>query len=480
MSKHNTRIRLDNDKATYVNVKEQDPDYENAAPTGRHYSRQLLDLSRHNATAETADERRNSDSSSDKMVFVQPIAHISSEANKLVVNKVEKIQMSKPGDESCASQSHTNDIDVLYKSKQATVKELPSTSSTRSQSTSVGSTMATTDNHYDSDSSDQLVTFVMKRTSPQRAIIRQPSKESDVQPAELASSDVPRNAGSNHETKEATPVYTHSANISGQAALTAGQYLMTQHGRRGQTEVETVEVNNGHELSSDSMSDAKHSSHSSSLASLSNVVAPCGSTEDLDQDSEQFPLIPDSPELNHKAGKTTKSDVVDIEAPLSSVLSTNDKDETSDFVRDITMSLAEALESMDKVMSRGATTTVSNMLSKPDVTANSKTGNIKTADTKLADSKPTNSKPANIKPEEPTKPSETCTVLVTNPPAHPKTESCSSNEGVNSRAHTGSSSVLSFNEGRIAFNFNDDGSILSKVILIAGSCCLIYSYFFTS
>lgn len=467
----NRRTKPGSDKLNYANVEdEEDVDYENAPSTARHYNRQDSSGSRRHAALEAAEDLRSSDSSSDKMVFVQPIAHVSSEANKKVVNKVEKIQISKTRtqNESSSSRSQPNHKDVVYMSKQATVKEIPSTSSIQSAShllsvpptatptatptttptappsttQSYSSTVTVTDNHSDSDVSDQFVTTAMQRTSPQRAIIRQKSKESEVHLLESLFVDTSKSLGKMGEVTSAVVATTQSTNTSNQVS----QSQLGDH----------VRVENGHDISSDSMSDTKHSSHSSSLASLSNMVAPCGSTEDLDNvednvDNEVFPLIPDSPELRQPTTQETKhSNPGDLSEPIPSVL--DSQGDTSDLMRDITMSLNEALFSIDEVMSRGS-------------------GKAKV------------SEPVNIKPLD--QRTEVVTASVPSKSSHSETfpsqfgtGSCSSGEGALleapttavSRARVEGSSVLSYNEGRIAFNISETDSLLSKV-------CMLNTYF---
>ena len=463
MSK-NSRARLNSDRGTYVNVEDSEVDYVNAPSSVRQYHRQISDPSRR---PDVSDDLRNSDSSSDKMVFVQPIAHVSSEASKLVVNKVEKIEITKPRahSESGITAPHSNHTDVVYMSKQATVKEIPSTTNSSNTGPSYSSSITVTDDLDDSDSSAQFVTSVMKRTSPQRAVIRQRSKDSDLLPSQSTFHSKPTKAAAIDESTSVAST-SNAENVSSTIPNGSSEAL-----EENKVAVQSAIGQSTHDLSSDSLSDENNSSHSSSLASLSNVVAPCGSIEDLDAvDNEVFPLMPDSPKSDCKEQEASRPDKGDLDSdvldtPPTRVLFTTGNDDTSDLMRDITMSLDEALSSMDDLMSRGPSKQASSGLAKVSESAE---GESETP------SLPVNTHLEGQRSAEPAADS------LSNAGGSPELEV--SKEG-SADTTTAMSNVLFYNEGRITFNFDDDGSILSKVSVTSmynfvSGCCLFC--FFTS
>lgn len=362
------------DDATYSNMQQEDVEYENAPSQIRQYSRQNSDP----RTAPVSGggvghELRHSDSSSsnERMVFVQPMAHLSSEANKLVVNKVERVQgTNKPRSLSEGGAARPNTADVVNISKQATVKEIPSTTNSvgsPAMDTRPPSTNRILTRSASGDSSPRFVTPVMKLTSPQRAIIRQQSRESqssDRQPS-VDKSDNKQPIANNDTPKPSIPVTPNSSvntSIVMQEDNTNSEISKVQSVNSNQQHESSSlphdrPVSNGlgdHELSSDSApADSRRSSYSSSsLASLSNVVAPCGSTEDLDNSIAEIDVSDTSLDK-----PVAKSDPVTVPATVknnfSSIFLPSDGG-TSDLMRDITMSLDEALSSMDEVMSRGS------------------------------------------------------------------------------------------------------------------------------
>ncbi|XP_067932495.1 serine-rich adhesin for platelets-like [Watersipora subatra] len=407
MSQGASRIRIDSDRATYINVEHEEGDYENAPNIRGRIQRQTSETQRH-TVGETRDELESSDSSLDKMVFVQPIARVSSEANKLLVNKVEKIEVQKPRSYSSGSSStqpHSR-TDIVYVSKQAKVKEIPSTAM-------YSSSVTVTDEPSDSGSP------VQHRTPSQPSLTTDRTKALDYETLDFTSQVLSKQADS-ADTKTTNLSESFSSSPSSVHKELSSLVVPREGGKwNGKMDI-------NHEIeSSDSLSDDKRSSHSSSLASLSNVVAPCGSLEDLNHiDAEVFPLIPDSPTSAPAKNRQIKSDTTDVELPLTSVLATGNGD-TSDLMRDITMSLDKAL-SMDKVMSRGSNRGTVAALSMP---------------TEITLDHPPS---IDVKKE-----------------MESRTERTSSEEDVGTETPTAPVfSVLSYNEGRVAFNFND--SLSSK------------------
>lgn len=426
------------DRLSNSDDERKDIEYENAPSIARHYNRQNSDSTRRHAVALSAEETLNNDlsSSNEKMVFAQPIAHVSSEANKLIVNKVEKVQIDKPRtqSDSAISHMHANHTDVVNVSKQATVKEIPITSSAAvGSASSYIHTNHVSDNDSDSDFLPQFVTPIY--TPPQRAIVRQRSKESPVSAPDRPKSPLSVNDPVKMSDPSASVKPVQSSTTTSNDSITTDDYV-TSHVISKQRETVSRE-----ELSSDSMSsDDKHSSPSSSLASLSNVVAPCGSTEDLDiVDNEVFPLIPESPD--HEQVENSKYEQ-DRSLPVSSILGTTDSGGTSDLMRDITKSLNEALSSMDEVMSRGMKPT-------PTAAAPNNTNGESKEDKIPDDNQETTIDTSRI--------AENGNI---------------SNAVSAANDDVGTSSLLSFNDGRIVFNLGDNGSMLSKVRYDLGCHCL--------
>ena len=387
----------EDDRATYSNMQLEDVDYENAPPQVRQYSRQNSEP--RSRLEQSGHELRNSDSSSsnERMVFVQPVAHLSSEANKLVVNKVERVQpqlltKQRSMSESGASSRSNTAADIVNISKQATVKEIPSTNNNLASASAPNVTtrpssfsQSITSSIHRSDSgesSPKFVTPVMKRTSPQRAISRQLSRESqsssdrqlsmEKDDSNLSSSkltakkDAPKSTVLDNNSKSPDspsnikhiskiPISTNSKSTTSsvqsplsQSAPMSSSLLkpssVVYNGRGGGGGADADEGN----ISSDSTpGDSRRSSHSSSsLASFTNVIAPCGSTEDLDNSTSDIAETADSQNKTEQKVKPVENDFKAIFAPIDSG--------TSDLMRDITMSLDEALSSMDEVMSRGS------------------------------------------------------------------------------------------------------------------------------
>lgn len=417
----------DNEQGLYCNVEEELVNYENAPGTHRIYHQPVSDSSKRiDVQVGSADV----DSNNEKMVFVQPMTHVSSNANKRPLNKVENIQLtsSQPTSSSVTSQRHGNLTDVMNISKQATVKEIPSTS----MSSMVSATSPDRKSSYNNavrNSADepnhntlplQFVTSSVKMTSPQKAIIRQCSME---------------------EANLGNPSTTASKNLSesvcesrADAELSVPNNLVNSRINR-QLSKSAVEASSGDNsssiedesrLSTSSLSDGNRPSSvsSSSLASLSNVVAPCGSTEDLDAaDNEVFPLIAESPlHQTSSADVETTSSAEPLALP-SSVLPSTDGGGTSDLMRDITKSLDEALLSMNEVMSKTPVP--------PAKDTYSSTGEVLDSPAKS---------PSDSSVDKSKEISE-----VTN------------NDG------STSSNLISYNDGRIVFNLGDNDSIVSKV-----------------
>lgn len=354
----------EDDRATYSNMQLEDVEYENAPPQVRQYSRQNSESrSRHE---QPGHELRNSDSSSsnERMVFVQPMAHLSSEANKLVVNKVERVQPPILTKQRSVSESgaatRSNTADIVNISKQATVKEIPSTNNTAAErhtrpssfSQSIGGSVHRSNS---GESSPRFVTPVMKRTSPQRAVIRQHSRESQSSSDRQLStekddskniskpaskSDTP-NAPPNNKPK--SPDSLASAKPSSKIPTPTNNKInslvqspLSQPSVSGthKPSVYNGEADDGNISSDSAPGDSRRSSHSSSsLASLSNVIAPCGSTEDLDNSTS---------DIAETALEATNKNEQMVTTPVN-----------NDFER-IFAPLDEALSSMDDVMSRGS------------------------------------------------------------------------------------------------------------------------------
>lgn len=328
-----------NEHPTYGNITTPEPtEYENMP---KYYNRQSSGDSRKSSNDRRGElSHSDSSSSNDKMVFVQPIAHMSSEANKLVVNKVEPPSSTKPRTLSDSNirvgQSVANQPDIVNVSKQATVKEIRCSSSSSERRLSYTNAVRESSSDSDTERLPAFIPPVVKSTSPQKAFTRQRSREGNSNSSysdhskstspDLKKSRTPEPIAEVDETSRTLPRDTHAAEQSS-TVLNAS----------------LVKADIPRDISSDSVSDDKPSSHSSSLASLSNVVALCGSTEDLEiSDSDVFAPKTENGRLyqNNERQSTTKE-------PGFSTGSGN-----SDLMKDITSTLDQALSSMDEVMSR--------------------------------------------------------------------------------------------------------------------------------
>jgi len=348
----------DCDPPLYDNV--EHTEYENAPVM---YRRQNSEPSNHRMThperTETRTVRDNNDSSSssEKMVFIEPVAHISSEANKLVVSKVETTKTRAMSDSGVPA-AQTNAVDKKNISKRATVKEI--------RANSLESASA-----HEPDAEPIFVTPVMKRTSPQQAVIRQQSREGSLEPSSSSALEqVPESTNSSSDVRLVRDNSVATYTLSTEESKPEGTPEKDDSIKVTSAPLKQLSVTDESLFSSGDNSPIKsQSSVNSSLASLSNVVAPCGSTEDLDGDTSS-PLqvtktAEPAAELAAEPPKPT-AETVKKESEFQSVLFPVGNDMiTSDFVRDITSTLDEALSSMDEVMSGPSTESVSRADSLP-------------------------------------------------------------------------------------------------------------------
>mgnify|MGYP001794733510 CR=1 FL=1 len=303
-------------------------DYENAPYP---YSRQNSDVRKSPSESNSNAENNDSSSSNDRMVFAQQTFCLTSQAKHKAVSKVEPPSSSKARSqsESTAAQSYASRTDTVNISKQATVKDIRSNSTSAERRPSYSNAMNDSLSDTDSDQPPIFVMPVMRRPSS-KDFLRQRFQEHE--PSTSGSKSV------SPDPKKSKSPEPSLESPSAEVGVRIGE---------SRASVTTLRLTITNQLSSDSQSDdAKHSSHSSSLASLSNVVAPCGSTEDLDNsDSEVFSTKASKPNqsLHTYNGSTTEQE--------SATAPTTDLN-TSDFVRDITSTLDEALSSMHEVMSR--------------------------------------------------------------------------------------------------------------------------------